>query len=261
MHARHVSKTAPAAEPQVGGTQKTELEAAVATVREMMPWRKSLYIEVRRLTGETAMLRGNRGIIKSNEDPDNNRLRDRNWAANMRRRDAGSAERLVREGELLWAAMARFKDAHAILMKHAVPEKLDDRDIGALLVTAISLPLTEDDPHLVARLYDEALLALVKVEFMMTPFDDLLKWAKEELKGKELAVVELVCESKGRLALEQLAKNTRINWAYPCDGTYNNIQGKVNGKLLRNNKSQRKTRLPYSLKRVESCAVIERFDV
>jgi hypothetical protein len=259
MNVNPISKSTPTAKPHVGEPRKTDLQAAVATVREMMPWRKMLYTELRRLALETEKVQGNAAIIPSNIDPEKNRVRDRNWAENMRHRVAGDVVRLLEEWNRLWAEIARFKDAHALMMKHAVPGILNGSDIGALSVTAISIPLTDDDPNLVARFYDEALLALAKLVIMTPPFHDLLNWVKEELKGKELAVVELVCESRGRLALAQLAKNNRIKWNLPCDNTYNNIQNKVNKKLRRNNDSQTKTHLPYNLKRDKNCAVIERF--
>jgi hypothetical protein len=236
-----------------------DLQAAVVTVREMMPWRKVLYTELRTLALELAKLRVNQSLISSNNDPEKNSESERTWAEEMRLRVEGETDQLLAQGDVLEAEMDRFSDAHSLIMKHAVPGRLNESDIGALSVAAISRPLTEDDPHLVDRFYDEALLALAKLE-NARPFDDLLTWAQEELKGKELALVELVCESGGRLALAQLAKNKRIGWKFPWDGSYNNIQNRINKKLEQNNKSPKKTRLPYIFRRDKNCAVIDRFE-
>jgi hypothetical protein len=264
------------------------LETAIAALRENMAWRLSLYFEARAVVDEQERLQGNSAIIdgiqktdskdsptvvaklahafQRNVDPKDvapageSSTGDRQWAEDMRRRDAECATLLSSRQKRLRANETRFKDAHSVVMQYALGGKLPESDVGALAVLAITGPVTEDDAYVVSRHYDQALAALRKLEVLTPPFEDLLMWARAELKGKQLVVVELMCESGGRLPLADLAADVRIRWRRPWDSAYNCIRTKVNAKLELHNKGNRlhgRPCLQYDLKRAGNCAVIE----
>jgi hypothetical protein len=281
------SQTVPLAVQGTHENNKTTLRAACATIKEMIRWRGSLFFAIGKLDREGSRLQGNDALVgsilhpdsqvspkvvdnlalafKTALDPGEGRAagdstpQERKWAQELRDRDAQDAARVMREVEQLGADITRYQDAHAIVMEHVGRGKLTDGDIGALAVLAIARPLTEHDPGVVERHTDQALVALTKLEVLTSLFDDLLAWASEELKGKELAVVERICENGGRISLEQLAKDPQIKWQKPFDSAYNGIRSKVNKKLEKQNNRQGRPCLPCNLRRHENCAVIEHF--
>jgi hypothetical protein len=63
------------------------------------------------------------------------------------------------------------------------------------------------------------------------PFDALRNYVREQLKGKERRVVELLCEHSGVCPIEDLARDPVIDWDRPCDNVFNQAQIRINKKL------------------------------
>jgi len=254
-----------------------------------MRWRCSLYARCQELAREREMLNGNARLIASILSPISSESRkvfcrlghahvknlgpkvkasteealahDKQWAEDLRERDAVRGEELDRQCTQLAAEIAEFQEAHTTVINHLDKELLTANDNGALAVLAIILPLTDDDSVMVSYSAPTAVIALAKLEILTPPLQEVLQWAKVELKGKELAVVELVCQNRGRVSLSALADNPRIKWKKPYDSAFNCIQRRINHKLETwNSRSARegKPGLRYVLRRHESCAVIER---
>ncbi len=78
-------------------------------------------------------------------------------------------------------------------------------------------------------------------------FSDLLNWVKEELKGKQRRVLELVIQADGTFPLADIAVDKQIAWAPPYDNPFNSICKAVNPKL----KTARK---PWRLERNDNNA-------
>jgi hypothetical protein len=76
---------------------------------------------------------------------------------------------------------------------------------------------------------------------------ELLRWAQEQLSGKERRVLELLCCHDGEVPLEDLATDPRIGWEDPLSGGWNQLRLRVNEKLKR-------ARLPWKLERRDNRA-------
>jgi hypothetical protein len=80
------------------------------------------------------------------------------------------------------------------------------------------------------------------------PFADVRAFAAAEMKGKQRAVVELLCDRGGKVDLADLA--AAVEWEAPYDDTWNATKKAINAKL-------RKKRLPFRLSRRDNKARLD----
>jgi hypothetical protein len=64
-------------------------------------------------------------------------------------------------------------------------------------------------------------------------FATLNEWARENLKGKQLRVLEMVVAGNGTRKIEEIAADGQIGWDEPYDPLWNSARQALNGKLKR----------------------------
>jgi hypothetical protein len=62
-------------------------------------------------------------------------------------------------------------------------------------------------------------------------FYALGNWAKEDLKGKQRRIIELLIEENGEMLLADLAIDSQVSWHDPYSDQWNSIRRQLNLKL------------------------------
>src|SRR5262249_11061056 len=73
-------------------------------------------------------------------------------------------------------------------------------------------------------------------------FEDLIPFARDNLKGIERRIIELLCERRGECKLSDLAGDAGIGWNAPYDDAWNSARKRINRKLKRDGLSWRLSR-------------------
>jgi hypothetical protein len=83
----------------------------------------------------------------------------------------------------------------------------------------------EDLAKLVANASDDAYGSA------QATYRELLQFAKDNMKGGERRIVELVCQNSGECLLANLAADSQIQWSTPYDDAFNSARTRINDKL------------------------------